>query len=91
MPHTSLRAGPALELGSGQKDALVAFVQWVKGFIDDLVQRRRIDGCMAQRRIDRVGLAVGEEHPEHGCPTYLNAIRVLECAEGGKGGVPSDF
>ena len=39
----------------------------------------------------RVAWETGDEHPEHGCPTYLNAIRVLECAEGGKGGVPSDF
>jgi len=38
----------------------------------------------------RVAYEIGEEHPEHGVPTYLNAVRVLELSDTG-GGVPSDF
>ena len=38
----------------------------------------------------RVAYEIGEEHPEHGVPTYVNAIRVLEVADT-SGGVPSDF
>jgi hypothetical protein len=36
----------------------------------------------------RLAYAFGEAHPEHGVPCYLNAVRVLERADGG---TPDDF
>lgn len=35
--------------------------------------------------------ADGAPHPEHGVPTYLNKVRVVEFAEGGIDEVPDEF
>jgi hypothetical protein len=36
----------------------------------------------------RLAYVLGEPNPEHGVPTYLNAVRILERADGA---VPEDF
>jgi hypothetical protein len=39
----------------------------------------------------RVAYETGEEHPEHGVPTYVNAVRVLELSDNGSSGLPEEF
>ena len=39
----------------------------------------------------RVAYALGEAHPQYGCGTYLNKVRVVEMAEGSSAEMPDEF